>query len=219
MNFYSLCRIFLIPLTLSALLLGASALGAGKPSLPEIDDKAAAKLDKGKIVLTSKRANEDEEAEANVRVTGLVKIAAQPADIWKMLVEPEQLVAGSKNITDVTEYGDGIVTHANGDKSMNLKMYMEVLGFNKSWHIYREFHQTENYLTWALDKSQTNDIEWNKGSYSLFPSEQDGAYILLYSLEVSTGYKVPKWIEEELVQGSLKKHLRHVKKNAEAAAS
>ena len=66
-----------------------------------------------------------------------------------------------------------------------------------------------------LDKAKDNDIKWTEGSYSTWPGRKRGHTIFLYKARIETGKAIPKWLEEDLTESSLKKYLVYVKEVAE----
>jgi hypothetical protein len=189
-------------------LLAPSLAFAGRPALPTLAAKEQARLDEGKLVLLSKAGR----AEGERMVTGLIKVDAPAALIWKIVLSNAHIAASSKAVQEVTTYHDKTV---GGVRDLRLAYLLKVGWTEIRYHSARKYRAAEQYLTWVLDKDKPNDIEWTQGSYSTWPAANSGSTIFLYEAQIETGKAIPKWLEEHLTESSLKKYLVYIKDVAE----
>ena len=190
-----------------ALLLPAAAQ-AQRPKLPKLTTKQNSRLDDGKLVLLT----DDGGGSGEALVIGVIQIKATPAEIWKVVLSNKHIVKSSKSIKEVTTYKD--VT-TNGVRDLRLAYLLKVGWSEIRYHSARKYYASNQYMTWVLDKAKTNDIEWTEGSYSTWPGRKKGQTIFLYKARIETGKAIPKWLEEDLTESSLKKYLVYVKEIAE----
>jgi hypothetical protein len=181
---------------------------AGRPAFPPLADKEQARLDEGKLVLLSKSGR----GEGERMITGLIKVDAPAALVWKIVLSNTHIAASSKAIREVTTYHDKT---AGGVRDLRLAFVLKVGWTEIRYHTARQYRAAENYLSWVLDKDKPNDIEWTEGSYSTWPGALPNTTIFLYKARIETGKAIPKWLEEHLTESSLKKYLVYIKEIAE----
>lgn len=190
------------------MLLAPSLAAAERPTLPTLAASEQARLDEGKLVLLSKAGR----AEGERMVTGLIKVDAPAAVVWKIVLSNTHIAASSKAIQQVTTYHDET---AGGVRDLRLAFVLKVGWTEIRYHTAREYRAAEGYLRWVLDKDKPNDIEWTEGSYSTWPAAKSGSTIFLYEAKIETGKAIPKWLEEHLTESSLKKYLVYIKEISE----
>lgn len=196
-----------IPLLLALSLLLPSLALAGKPTMPKLSEKDAAKVADGKLVLM-----QESEGEGKTMVTGLLEIRADKAEIWEIVLSNDHVVASSRATREAITYRD--VT-TDGVRDLRIAFMMKV-GFSEiRFHSHRTHYIADDYMSWHLDAAKENDIESTVGSYSMWPASTPDKTLFLYKARIDTGKKVPEWLEEELTESSLKKFLLYVQEVAE----
>jgi len=195
---------------LLALLLAAPA-AAARPTLPEVSEDKLTKVQEGQVIL---QAVHDDEDSTWATLTGLVEIEATEDEIWSIITSADHTVAASKAMKECIVHRDDEV--APGHRQLEVT-YRVQAGLEKvEYHVLRDYFPTERYLQWVIDQSKDNDIAWTEGTYSTHPGSDDDHLLLLYTSRVDTGRKLPKWLEEDLTNSSLKRYLKYVKTTAEA---
>ncbi|MEE2827757.1 MAG: hypothetical protein VX498_01095 [Myxococcota bacterium] len=182
---------------------------AQRPTLPDLSGKESERLEEGKLVLTTDRSG----GEGKALVTGVIMIRAEPAKIWSVVLSNEHIKTSSKSIKEVTTYKD--VVGEDGVRDLRLAYLLKVGWTEIRYHSARRYHAAADYMTWVLDTTRDNDIEWTEGSYSTWPGSSPGSTVFLYKARIETGKGIPQWLEEDLTESSLKKYLVYVKKIAE----
>lgn len=182
----------------------------GQPSFPSLTDKEEARLDKGKLVLRTQRAEKD----GSGRVTGVIEIQAGIEDVWKLLTKFELVPVASKAVKEATRYDDQTQAGATSG-SVGIRYMVKVAWVEIVYYLHHDLSSEQHFLHWTVDKSYENDIVKTDGSYSLWPGSKPGTVRFLYITEVDTGRNIPAWVEEELTESSLKRFLVFVKKRAE----
>lgn len=201
----------LLPFVLACAVL----LTAAKPPPPRLTDKERARLDAGKVALVSEHDRSSGDSTV-ATVMGLVEIDAPVERIWEILLSRQHLVDSSSVVKSVVHYG---AQSDDGDHfSFGLKFELKVAFSTLDYWVRRDLHRRDGYLTWLIDSAQPNDLKHTEGSYSVFPSPNGGRLWLVYRARIQSGKAVPRWLEEELTEGSLKTYLAYVKEHAEAAA-
>ena len=193
-------------LCLLALLLVTPAAAATAPGPPRLDAEESARIAEGKLVL--KKIDEDGKA----RVTGYIEVAAPGSEIWKILLSGDHMVTSAGAVKEVTTYEDSTV---DGKRTLRWRFLLRVGFSDIVYHVHRQYHAAQDYMTWELDLDKENDIKWTEGSYSLHPGSRPGRFLLQYEARIETGKHLPAWLEEELTESSLKRFLLYVKKTAE----
>jgi hypothetical protein len=195
-------------LLLSAALLLPSMASAAKPTLPTLNEKDAEKLADGKLVLTK-----DSDGDDSAVITGLLEIAAEPQDIWDIVLDNAHMVASSGVTKEVVTYKDEI--GPDGLRDLRLAFLMKI-GFTEiRFHSARTVNVQDGWMRWHLDDDKENDIKATVGSYSLWPASKPDHILFVYKATIETGKRVPRWLENELTESSLKKFLIYVKDVAE----
>jgi len=202
----------LFTLTL-AMLFGAGTTEAHEatraPQMPQISAKEEARLAAGKLVLRTKR---DSSADGAGVITGIIEIEAQPADIWKILLDFESIPQTSKAMKEASRYSDKKQTN---HRIIDMRYMLKVAWVEVVYHVHHDYFPTKNYLVWALDPTKENGIEATAGSFSTWPGSKPGTTRFLYRTMVDTGRNIPEWVEEDLSESSLKSYIKYVKQEAE----
>jgi hypothetical protein len=195
------------------LLLGAGTTEAHEatraPQMPTISAKEEARLTAGKLILRTKR---DSSADGAGVITGIIEIEAQPADIWKILLDFESIPQTSKAMKEASRYSDKKQTNHH---IIDMRYMLKVAWVEVVYHVHHDYFPAKNYLVWALDPKKENGIEATAGSFSTWPGSKPGTTRFLYRTMVDTGRNIPEWVEEDLSESSLKSYIKYVKREAE----
>ena len=198
-------------------LLGCAALlCAAKPPPPVLTDADRARLEQGRVALLSELdASSGDSTVATVM--GLVEIAAPVERVWEILLSRQHLVDSSSVVRSVVPYGE---SSDDGDHfSFGLKFELKVALTSLDYWVRRDLHRKDGYMTWLIDSTQPNDLKYTEGSYSVFPAPTGGRLWLVYRARIQSGKAIPRWLEEDLTEGSLKTYLAYVKEHAEAPST
>lgn len=181
----------------------------GRPSLPTLTEKEEAKLVDDKLLLWTVR---EEGSDGAGVVTGLIEIAAEPSEIWSILLDFESIPETSSAMRTADRYEDRTGTNSRiiGVEYMVKVGWVEII-----YSVHHDYFAGDSYLVWSLDPARENGIASTIGSFSTWPGSAPGRTRFLYRTSVDTGRSVPKWIEEDLSEGSLKSYIKAVKERAE----
>ena len=180
---------------------------AGPPELPELTEADKAKIADGKIVLKKTELGEG----ASI-VNAVVELAATPEELWPVLFSVEHMRASSKSIQSLEATRDEMV---GGDRFLDLSYVLKVGWSEIKYSVNRHYTASDDTMRWVMDKTKPADIEWTEGSYSFYPASIPGKTLFLYRARIVTGKAIPKWLEEDLTESSLKKYIAYLKKTAE----
>jgi hypothetical protein len=191
--------------------LAGPAAAAGlppRPQLPALSAKETKKIEEGGVVVQLTL-----DGKGGGFVTGIVDVAATPERIWQVLLAFERIPESTPSITQVDRYADG--PGGNGVRLIDVGYLLEIGWVDVRYHVHHEVHPQEQYLVWCLDPARPNDIVETAGSFSTWPSPTPGKTRFLYQTRVITGRAIPKWVEEDLSQSSLRRYIRFVKAQSE----
>lgn len=194
-------------LVLLLVLLPSLALAA-KPTMPSLSEKDVAKLEDGKLVLRTARSADQE---GSGTITGIIDIEATPAEVWKILLDFEDIPNSSAAMKEAKRYRD---EPAGAGRAIDMAYMLKVAWMEIRYSVHHDYFASEQYLRWNLDKKKENDIVDTTGSFSTFPGS-NGRTRFLYNTSINTGRSIPKWVEEDLSESSLKSYIKYVKKKAE----
>jgi hypothetical protein len=195
-------------LLLAILILLPSLALAAKPTLPKLTEKEEAKLVEGKLILHTAHASD---GEGSGTITGVIDIDATPAAVWKILLDFEDIPNSSAAVKEATRYRD---EPAGAGQAIDMAYMLKVAWVEIRYNVHHDYFAGEQYLVWNLDKSKSNDIVDTTGSFSTWPGS-NGRTRFLYRTSINTGRSIPKWVEEDLSESSLKSYIKYVKKHAE----
>lgn len=194
-------------LALLLVLLPSLALAA-KPTMPSLSEKDEARLAEGKLVL---RTAHSSTGEGSGTITGVIDIDATPAEVWKILLDFEDIPNSSAAVKEATRYHDA---PAGSGRAIDMAYMLKVAWVEIRYHVHHDYFAGDQYLVWNLDKAKSNDIVDTTGSFSTWPGSS-GRTRFLYNTSINTGRNIPKWVEEDLSESSLKSYIKYVKKKAE----
>jgi len=195
---------------MALLLVASTALAhsspAPKPAFPTLTEKEEARLQAGKLVMTT------QVADGSGAVTGIIEIDATPAQIWKILVNFEGLPESTPNIKEVDRYTD---KKEGAKRLIDIGYMLKVAWVEIRYWVHHDYFPEQQYLVWMLDAAKPNEIAATTGSFSTWPGSAPGKTRYLYITSVDTGRSIPDWVEEDLTESSLKKYMKFVKEKAE----
>lgn len=189
-----------------AVLLPTSAFAA-KPALPELSEADQKKISDGKIVLKKTELGEG----ASI-VNAVVELGASPDELWPILFSVDHMKESSGSIKSLEATRDEFV---GSDRFLDLSYVLKVGWSEIKYSVNRHYTASDDTMRWTLDKSKPADIEWTEGSYSFYPASSPDKVLFLYRARIVTGKAIPKWLEEDLTESSLKKYIKYLKETAE----
>ncbi len=204
-----------LPLALAALI-GASvvlapARAATKPECPVLSEQQKAALAAGEVVVWSSR----EAANGDVAsATGVVEIRGTEAEIFAVLCSEAHSVAASKAMKECRIEKDE--RPAADHRRLTVTYRMKAVGSEFQWTVVRDVYEGRGLLTFEISPDHENDIAWTAGQYSIYPGQSADTVLVVYVSNLDSGRRIPRWVEEELTQGSLKRYLRYLKTATEA---
>lgn len=135
-----------------------------------------------------------------------------PVDaVWGYLVDFEKQPEYMPRIETAVAYSE------DGNET-GIKQTVKVAWKTVIYHIL-ETRDKENYiLRWRLDHSKENDIAETVGSWQLVPY-QETKTVAIYSLNVDSGMRVPKFIENFLMTRDLPGLLEALKLRSESGGT
>ena len=202
-------RLALTWLPVAALALGAGVAQAARPDLPTLSEAHEKTIEEGKFCLISSHETDGETA----HITGLMEIDASDEKIWEIILDPDSVLKSAKAMKEVTLTRDEVV--ADGHRELEVSFLIKVGLSEVRYHVVRHYHAADHHMTFEMDRSKDNDIDWTEGSYTTYDGLTAGQRLLVYTLVIDTGRNVPQWLEEDLTGSSLKRYLLYVKKAAE----
>jgi len=180
-------------------------------ALPDVDaqltPKNLAKLDKGKILKFRMEPIQVNGADAGGGfAVGVVD--KPPADVWGYIIDYDKFTEFLPRITrnEVLERKDGEVL---------LRQTIKVLTRSVTYHIVQTVDHEAHTLQWKVDQTKENDIRESLGSWSVRPHGQ-GRSLVIYSILVDTGMRVPGWIESFLTRRDIPNVVKALKRRAES---
>jgi hypothetical protein len=192
-------------------LMSSSAHAATKPACPELDEQQRAQLAAGEVVAWATRDDPDSSV---ATATGVVEIRGTEQQIFEVLCSEAHSVASSKAMQECRIEKDE--RPAPNHRRLTVTYKMKVVTQEFQWTVVRDLYEGQGLLTFEIDPDYDNDIAWTAGQYSIYPGQSADTVLVVYVSNLDSGRRIPRWVEEELTQGSLKRYLRYLKTATEA---
>ncbi len=179
-----------------------AVLAVTVPTLPDMNEKQAAALADGKVVMI-----EEDKGGTNKFVMGVALVNAEPKAVWDLLLDNEFMKTSSSAIEDAVFYDDRT---EDGVRRMGIAWTLKVAFSEVKYFTMREYHIAEGHMTWTLDPSKENDLASTEGSYTTLPGPKAGTTYLIYRSFFDAGRSMPTWVEESIAEKGIKKYLKNL---------
>jgi hypothetical protein len=189
----------------------SAAHAATKPACPELDEQQKAQLAAGEVVAWATR---DESGSDVATATGVVEIRGTSQQIFEVLCSEAHSVASSKAMKECNIEKDERL--ASDHRRLTVTYKMKVVTQEFQWTVVRNLYEGQGLLTFEIAPDYDNDIAWTAGQYSIYPGQSADTVLVVYVSNLDSGRHIPRWVEEDLTQGSLKRYLRYLKTATEA---
>ncbi|MEZ4322140.1 MAG: SRPBCC family protein [Myxococcota bacterium] len=178
----------------------------GKPTLPALTADELATLAAGKPVLKQERGSD------GGRGIAVQDVHADAKTIWSRILAFDRYPDWVDNVKVCESYeeaGATVKTHFVIGAPMVSAEY---------W-IVHDVHPEQNYLTWQLDYSRSNDLDDSVGFWFVEElPDKPGWSRLFYSVDVRVGGWVPAFVENMIAKSGLTKATAWVKRESEKSA-
>jgi len=194
-----------------AISLPRSATAATKPTYPSLSDGQQADIQAGKVVVYAQKDGDNPDI---ATATGIVEIRTTVQEIFDILASEYHSENASKAMKDCTINADERLGPAH--RRLVVTYLMKVGPADIQWTVTRDLYEDQGLLVFEINDEYDNDIAWTQGYYAMFRGQTDEHVIIVYVSNLDTGRRIPRWLEEDLTQGSLRRYLKYLKTAAEA---
>lgn len=179
---------------------------SGKPTLPALSADDLARLAAGKPVMKQDRGDN------GGRGIAVQDVHADAKTIWSRILSFDRYpdwVDNVKTCENYEESGASIKTHFIIGAAM----------MNAEYWIVHDAHPEQNWMTWHLDYTRSNDIDDSVGFWYVQElPDKPGWSRLFYSVDVRVGGWVPGFVENMVAKSGLNKATEWVKRESEKKA-
>jgi len=179
---------------------------SGKPTVPALTAEDLATLRAGDPVLKQERGS------GQGRGIAVQDVHADAKTIWSRILKFDRYPDWVENVKTCEKYeesGSTVKTHF-------------VIGaalFSAEYWVVHDAHPADNWMTWQLDYSRTNDLDDSVGFWYVQElPDKPGWSRLFYSVDVKVGGWVPGFVENMVAKSGLTKATAWVKRESEKAA-
>jgi hypothetical protein len=181
------------------------------PAAPTLTEAQKAKIVEGEVVVFATREDPDSTV---ATATGIVEIDASQAEIFAILASEAHSENASKAMKDCIIRADERL--APDHRRLTMTYVMKVGPTEIEWTVNRDLYEGHGLLEFEIDDSYDNAIAWTDGYYAMHPGVTAGHVMVVYVSNLDSGRRIPRWLEEDLTQGSLRRYLAYLKFAAEA---
>ncbi len=182
---------------------GAKAPKA-KPPAPKKVDRDKARLDKGEIIVRTRKVKGSDMPAAHVRAV----IHAPPAKIWSILAFCDRYTKTMQRVKESKELsrkGNVVLCKVVVDMPWPVS---DLSAVTRAVHTVRK--GTYYQRKWSLVKG---DYKRNRGSWTLTPYDDAGKQTLVvYRAHAEPNISVPTWIQKAAAKSTFPKLIRHLRK-------
>ncbi len=147
-----------------------------------------------------------------IRVQALIDIEASKPAVWDAVLDFPARLAGNKSLKSVDAY------RAPTNDELWYRFTASSFGFGLVYHNHYALDREAGALTYALDRTQQNDLVANKGAFAIYPSPAGAAWCrLVYEAESNFGHALPSSVQRWMSGGATKDFLADIARRAEAA--
>jgi uncharacterized protein YndB with AHSA1/START domain len=165
----------------------------GEPSHDGLSEADWAAVSRGEILISETREAAPSDSERSVQVVG--RIAAPPAEVWKVLADFESRPRWQPNAKEVR-----IVR--TDENRVWVSEHMRFFLTDIRCQIINTLDPDHGSIRWVLDDSVAHDIRGSKGSWQLHPLAGRET-LAVYRAWIDTGRRVPQFVQRFLLKRSL----------------
>lgn len=173
--------------------------------LAHYDAEAMEALRAGEIL--TRWIQEDDAPGRTLRATMLVE--ARPERAWRILTDyarwPE--IVPNLQSLEVLEEEDPV----------RLRHHVRVIGMDIRYGTTRTLDPARGHIEARLDPTQENDLEANRTRWQLVPLDGGASTLVEVRARVRTGWMIPGFVEDMLLDGSLPRQLRSFREAMQGA--
>jgi hypothetical protein len=204
----STARIARVVARVVALLVTAGPVGpafAGAPATTEAEEGLLRAHD---VVIHELPTRSD----GAVRLEALVDIQAPQAAVWSALTDFKGRLGGNKALKAVEPY------RAPTDDEQWIRWTVASFGFEVVYHNHYVLDADDGSLTYALDRSQQNDLVSSQGAFAIYGSPAGAPFCrLVYEAESDFGHAIPGMVQRWMSNAAAKDFMLDLARRAEAA--
>jgi len=211
MSDLSRVRFLLAVLSLGGALPSVAAAAPQVPPCPALTEAQQAEVAAGEVVVFATREDPDSTV-ATAR--GIVEIRADHDEIFAILASEAHSENASKAMKNCTIQTEQRI--APDHRRMTVTYQMKVGPTEIQWTVDRDLYEGNGLLEFEINEDYDNGIAWTGGYYAMHPGSSPDHTLVVYVSNLDSGRRIPRWLEEDLTQGSLRRYLAYLKSAAEA---
>jgi hypothetical protein len=142
---------------------------------------------------------------------GVINVVAPAAVVWRALFDFKARVAEIGALRAVDVYDADL-----SDRDMAVRFELKVFGVGVDFHVRYALDEERGWCTYSLDAQRDNDLPMVAGAYQVY--EHQGGSQLVYRSQSDSGRKVPGFVKNWLLTGSLTEQLEGVRNRSETNA-
>lgn len=172
-----------------------------------LDPASETRIAAGEVLLFGR----DSARPGAVSVEGVADVKASADALWYALLDFAARQKGNSSVKSFAYYRPSTPTEQWG--------VWEVAHFGVSvrYHNHYLIDRTHGKLTHDLDLTQTNDLSWSRGVYTMAPSPNNPAWLRLsYAVDTDFGSAIPGFIKSWLAGQGVREYIEELVHRAEA---
>ena len=177
-----------------------------KDAIKMLTPGTIARLEAGEVVVVN-QAYTDEQGKSQGQGVAMVLVNKPRCEVWRHLTDYSAWPLFMPKIDKVNVY------HQDGDKvnvEFTLKIWIKEITFSTR----RVQNPLAGCVTWVMDRDRKNDIVDTQGAW-LVKAHGVNKSILIYTVKIDSGLKVPKKVQEYLAGRDMPRAVRAMKMRVE----
>jgi len=186
---------------------GVNANQRIKDAIKMLTPGTIARLEAGEVVVVN-QAYTDEQGHSQGQGVAMILINKPRCEVWRHLIDYSAWPQFMPKINKATVY------RRDGDKvnvEFSLKIWIKEITFSTR----RTHNPLAGCVTWVMDRDRENDIVDTQGAW-LVKAHGKNQSILIYTVKIDSGLKVPKKVTEWLAGRDMPGALRAMKMRVES---
>lgn len=177
-----------------------------KDAMKMLTPGTIARLEAGEVVVVN-QAFTDEQGNSQGQGVAMILVNKPRNEAWRHIIDYAAWPQFMPKITKATVYKQ------DGDQ-VGVEFSLKIMFKDITFSTMRTHSPLAGCVTWVMDRSRANDIVDTQGAWMVKAHGADKS-ILIYTVKVDSGFKVPKTVQEWLAGRDMPGALRAMKMRVE----